>query len=141
VDDRESLLQALDATHHRTRELIESLVEERLDVPYHPGVNPPLWEAGHCAFFYETFVRRPLDGVGSYDPSMDEIWDSFHLDHEDRWRPELFPNKVDTLRYVDTIHQAMRRRILEQPLTDQAHYLTKYAIFHQNMHIGMSHLM
>lgn len=135
MDDRASLLQALDQTQDRTLALIESLGDDRLQVPYHPGVNPPLWEAGHCAFFYETFVRKPLDGEESYDPSMDEIWDSFHLDHEDRWNPELFPAKADTLRYFDTIYQAMRQRIQEAPLTDQAHYLTKYSIFHQNMHV------
>ncbi|WP_439509946.1 selenoneine synthase SenA [Marinimicrobium koreense] len=135
MDDRDSLLQALDDTHHRMHELVEALGNDRLQVPYHPGVNPPLWEFGHCAFFYEVFVRKALDGVASYDPSMDEIWDSFHLDHEDRWRADLFPGKADTLRYVDAIHQAIRQRILEQPLTDQAHYLTKYAIFHQNMHL------
>lgn len=135
MDDKESLLQALDDTHHRMRELVQDLGDERLEVPYHPGVNPPLWEFGHCAFFYEVFVRKALDGVDSYDPSMDEIWDSFHLDHEDRWRSDLFPGKAETLRYVDAIHKTVRERIQGQALTDQAHYLIKYAIFHQNMHL------
>lgn len=135
MDNRDTLLLALDNTQERMRALIDTLGEERLNVPYHPGVNPPVWEAGHCAFFYETFVRKPLDGVGSYDAAMDEIWDSFHLDHEDRWNPELFPSMADTLAYADAIYRAIRQRIEEKPLTDEAHYLTKYAIFHQNMHI------
>lgn len=135
MDDRDSLLQALDDTHQRMHQLVTSLGERRLDVPYHRGVNPPLWEFGHCAFFYETFVRKLLDGKDSYDPSMDEIWDSFHLDHEDRWDPALFPDRAATLTYVDTTYRTIRQRIVEQPLTDWAHYLTKYSIFHQNMHI------
>lgn len=132
---REELLQELERTRQRTRALITSLPEALLDVPYHPGVNPPLWEMGHSAFFYEVFVFNLLDGSASIDPSMDDLWDSFHIDHHDRWNRDLFPGLHKTLKYFDTVYDRVADRIRSQPLDDRALYLYRYAIFHQNMHI------
>ncbi|WP_239985543.1 selenoneine synthase SenA [Marinobacter salexigens] len=129
------LLAALASTRKRTRELITSLAEHQLEVPYHPGVNPPLWEMGHAAFFYEVFVFNLLDGDASFDPSMDDLWDSFHIDHQDRWRRDLFPGLKKTLAYFDHVYDKMAQRIECEPLTDCELYLYRYAIFHQNMHI------
>lgn len=133
--DKATLLAELETARRRTRELITSLPEEKLDVPYHPGVNPPLWEMGHAAFFYEVFVFNLLDGTSSYDPTMDDLWDSFHVDHKDRWRADLFPGREQTLAYFDTIYDRVASRIENQPLTDRELYLYRYSIFHQNMHI------
>ncbi len=44
------------------RELVEGLSEAQLAVPYERGINPPLWELGHAAFFYEYFLLRERDG-------------------------------------------------------------------------------
>lgn len=133
--DKANLLAELEHARQRTRALITSLPEDRLDVPYHPGVNPPLWEMGHAAFFYEVFVFNLLDGTPSYNPAMDDLWDSFHVDHRDRWCRELFPGRKDTLAYFDTIYDRVAERIQRKPLTDDELYLYRYAIFHQNMHI------
>ena len=48
------LLAELALTRRRTREFITSLDNQQLDVPYHPGVNPPLWEMGHAPYFIRT---------------------------------------------------------------------------------------
>ncbi|MDI9244288.1 selenoneine synthase SenA [Marinobacter sp. CHS3-4] len=133
--DKTTLLAELETARKRTRALITSLPEEALDVPYHPGVNPPLWEMGHAAFFYEVFVFNLLDGTPSYDPSMDDLWDSFHVEHKDRWARELFPGRDATLAYFDTIYDRVASRIESRPLTDRELYLYRYSIFHQNMHI------
>jgi len=129
------LLAELEATRQRTFELVDSLSDEQLEVPYHPGVNPPLWEMGHASFFYEVFVFNILDGTPSYDPSMDDLWDSFHIDHGDRWSRKLFPGREQTLQYFNTIYDRVASRIAQQPLTDEALYLYRYAIYHQHMHI------
>jgi iron(II)-dependent oxidoreductase len=47
---------SLDASYRRVVALIDSLDDAQLRVPYHPGINPPLWEGGHAAFFYESFL-------------------------------------------------------------------------------------
>src|SRR5690554_1613178 len=129
------LLAELENTRKRTRELITSLGEQQLDVPYHPDVNPPLWEMGHAVFFYEVFVFNLLDGDASFDPSMDDLWDSFHIDHQDRWRRDLFPGLEKTLAYFDHVYKKMAQRIESTQLSDQELYLFRYAIYHQNMHI------
>ncbi|MFP3977166.1 MULTISPECIES: selenoneine synthase SenA [Marinobacter] len=129
------LLTELENTRKRTRDLITSLGEHQLDVPYHPGVNPPLWEMGHAAFFYEVFVFSLLDGDASFDPSMDDLWDSFHIDHQDRWRRDMFPGLEKTLNYFDHVYEKMAHRIKSSQLSDQELYLFRYAIYHQNMHI------
>ena len=113
----------------------ENMPEQQLDVPYHPGVNPPLWEMGHSAFFYEVFVFNLLDGSPSYDPAMDDLWDSFHVDHKDRWRRDLFPGREETLTYFNAIYDRVAERIKSRELTERELYLYRYAIYHQNMHI------
>ncbi|MBW4934576.1 selenoneine synthase SenA [Marinobacter sp. F4206] len=132
---QDDLLLELERTRQRTRALITSLPEEQLAVPYHPGVNPPLWEMGHAAFFYEVFVFNLLDGTPSFDPSMDDLWDSFHVEHRDRWNRALFPGRQATLDYFDTIYARVAERIRSRPLDDRTLYLNRYAVFHQNMHI------
>lgn len=133
--DKATLLAELETARQRTRALITSLPEYRLDVPYHPGVNPPLWEMGHAAFFYEVFVFSLLDGTPSYDSDMDDLWDSFHIDHKDRWCRDIFPGRERTLAYFDTIYDRVASRIESQPLSDRELYLYRYSIYHQNMHI------
>ena len=133
--DKAIILADLERTRQRTRALITSLPEAALDVPYHPGVNPPLWEMGHAAFFYEVFVFNLLDGTPSFNPAMDDLWDSFHVDHRDRWCRDLFPGREETLAYFDTIYDRMADRIRSRPMTDRDRYLYRYAIYHQNMHI------
>ncbi|WP_416361402.1 selenoneine synthase SenA [Marinobacter sp.] len=129
------ILGELELARSRTERLINSLSDTQLDAPYHPGVNPPLWEMGHSAFFYEVFVFKLLDGTVSYNPAMDDLWDSFHVQHRDRWRRDLFPGREDTLQYFNTVYDRVAERIRRYELTDQALYLYRYAIFHQNMHI------
>lgn len=132
---KQSLVNELELARTRTGQLITSLPPDKLDVPYHPGVNPPLWEMGHAAFFYEVFVFNLLDGTPSYDPAMDDLWDSFHVDHPDRWRKDLFPGRQATLDYFNTIYDRVAERIQSQELSERALYLYRYAIYHQNMHI------
>ena len=133
--DKATLLAELEAARQRTRALITTLPENRLDVPYHPGVNPPLWEMGHAAFFYEVFVFGLLDGTPSYDPGMDDLWDSFHIDHKDRWCRDIFPGRERTLAYFDAIYDRVASRIENHSLSDRELYLYRYSIYHQNMHI------
>jgi iron(II)-dependent oxidoreductase len=135
MDNRQALVETLDQTQQRMVDLVTQLTDDQLDVPYHVGVNPPVWEAGHAAFFYETFIFNLLDGEPSQNPDLDNVWDSFYLPHAERWSPGLFPNRADTLAYLDTIYRRVRQRIREYPLDAWPHYLYRYAICHQNMHI------
>lgn len=132
---KDELLVLLADARQRTLALVDTLGDDQLQVPWHPGVNPPLWEMGHSAFFYEVFVLNLLDGTPSYDPAMDDLWDSFHIDHRDRWNRDYFPGRKETREYMLAIYDRIARRIREQPLDDRARYLYRYAIYHQHMHI------
>ena len=57
---RESLLNDIARTDRQMMTLLETLSDEQLTVPYEPGINPPVWEIGHAAFFYEFFLLRRL---------------------------------------------------------------------------------
>jgi iron(II)-dependent oxidoreductase len=135
MNTKTELLEELDRTDRRTLELLDSLDDEQLNVPYEPGINPPVWELGHAAFFYEYFVLRALDHTGPAMPGYDEIWDSFEIKHSDRWKEGVVPNKATTLDYYRRTIDSVRKRIEERDLTPTDHYLYKYSIFHQHMHI------
>ena len=123
MNTKQDLLRELDVT------------DQQLAVPYSQGINPPIWEIGHAAFFYEVFVLRALDGAPARMPGYDEIWDSFEIPHRERWKDGVVPDRVTTLDYYDRMIDAMRERIATQELDPRVHYLYKYAIFHQHMHI------
>ena len=135
MNDKDSLIQELKNTQQKIVSLITTLSDEEIAMPYQPGVNPPLWELGHAAFFFEVFILKELDKAESFDPSMDDIWDSFNIDHGDRWQPGMIPSREKTLDYVNEIHQRILSRIENRELSQADLYLYKYAIFHQNMHI------
>ena len=135
MNNKQSLLATLQQSRERVLELLNSLSAQQTKVPYLPGINPPIWEVGHAAFFFERFILQNLDKVPSYNPALDDIWDSFELAHEDRWQEGLFPDKPDTLRYFDDTFNKVKQRIETKALTDSDLYLYKYAIFHLNMHI------
>lgn len=135
MNNKQSLLAALEQSRERILALLNSLSAQQTKVPYLPGINPPVWEVGHAAFFFERFILQNLDKTASYNPALDDIWDSFELAHEDRWQEGLFPDKPDTLRYFDDTFNKVKQRIENKPLTDSDLYLYKYAIFHLNMHI------
>lgn len=135
MNDKQSLIIELKNSQQKIVALTNTLTDAQLSLPYHKGANPPLWEIGHSAFFFELFILNALDNADMYDPSMNPVWDSFNIDHEDRWNPGVIPSKESTLEYIDTTYKAILARIEENELSQQDLYLYKYSIFHQNMHV------
>ena len=56
MNTKEEIAQELEIVGRRSRELLEDLSDEQLRVPYERGINPPIWELGHAAFFFEYFL-------------------------------------------------------------------------------------
>ncbi len=131
----QDIQQALDDAFTRQIALITSLTSAQLAPPYHPGINPPLWEGGHVAFFYEVFLLRPWLGKTPLMPGQDGLWDSFDIDHEDRWATGVVPPMERVLSYMHQIREALQSCLETRPLTPQDRYLYRYAIAHQHMHI------
>jgi iron(II)-dependent oxidoreductase len=123
------LLQDLDTTDRRMRALIDDLEQEQLVVPYDRGINPPLWEVGHAAFFYEFFLLRKVASAEPRMPGYDSIWDSFEIEHQKRWEEGLVPNRDETFSYYERVLDEVRQFVDSEP------YLVQYGIGHQNMHL------
>lgn len=132
---KESLRAALLSTHQRLIDLVCSLTDEQRNVPYHPGINPPVWELGHAAFFYEVFVLRRLDNSAALMPGFDSIWDSFDIDHKNRWKEGVVPSLESTLAYSNEVIERVLNRIDNRAWSEDAHYLYRYAVHHEQMHI------
>ena len=112
MDTAAELLRELNETDRRMLELLSDLDDQQLAVPYDPGVNPPIWELGHAAFFYEYFLLRELGDSAPRMPGYDEIWDSFQIQHRDRWKSDVVPDKQAALDYYRRVIDEVRRQIL-----------------------------
>ncbi|MEM9018176.1 MAG: DinB family protein, partial [Verrucomicrobiota bacterium] len=129
------LLAELDQIDRRMRLLIDDLSDEQLAVPFEPGINPPIWELGHSAFFFEYFLLRHHYNQDPIDPELDDMWDSFVIPHRERWTPGVVPNKDKPLSYYDRVFSETRERLDHPDLSDEELYLGQYVIAHQCMHI------
>ena len=116
---QESILAEIARTDTQMMILLESLSDEELVVPCEPGINPPVWEAGHVAFFYEYLLLRHLYGVEPIMPGHDTVWDSFEIPHRERWEPGIVPDKTKTLTYYrQVIKETMDRLSAGNGLSD-----------------------
>lgn len=132
---QEQLIAEFEHTHGRTLQLFEDLDDAQLAVPYERGINPPVWELGHSAFFYEYFLLRKFENPEPVMPGFDEIWDSFEIHHRSRWKPGMVPGKGETFAYYHRVLDSVRTIVTSPGLTEEAFYLAQYGIFHQNMHL------
>jgi len=135
MNTRAELLRELDNTDRRMRELISDLDDAQLAVPYERGINPPIWELGHAAFFTEYFLLRVVGDDAPRMPGYDEIWDAFQIPHRVRWQEGVVPDRRATLDYYTSIMHEVRARLEAREPGPEEHYLCRYSICHQNMHV------
>ena len=135
MNTKSELALELEETDRRTRLLLDDLTDAQLAVPYERGINPPIWEVGHAAFFYEYFLLREIDDSAPRMPGYDEVWDSFEIMHRHRWTPGVVPDKATTLDYYSRVLDEARARLDGRELDPYEHYLYRYVIAHQQMHI------
>lgn len=116
----------------RTLQLIDGLSEEQLMGPRLPTVNPLRWEIGHVAHFYAAFVLRQLGDRGEVLPGQDELYDSFIVDHDDRWDLAL-PSTPETLRFMEEVQSRVLGSLGSEPDPAET-YLCLLAVQHEDMH-------
>ena len=130
------ILDLIDRTHQQMMALIDDLSEEQIRVPYGKGINPPIWELGHSAYFYEYFLLRPLDGINPLMPGYDAVWDSFDIPHRERWSPGVVPEKAEVMGYYHRVlGEVIDRLSQNNDLSDEESYLGQYVVAHQQMHL------
>ena len=109
-------------------------------MPYDAGINPPLWEYGHVAWFTEWWVLREgywnerdelLTRRESILAGADEWFDSGRIPHADRWSLGLPP--LDEIRdYAREVLDRVRTRLAGSAARDL--YAFRLALFHEDMH-------
>jgi len=128
-----SLIDELKDSRKRTLELVEGLDQQQIMGPQLDIVNPLLWEIGHTAYFHELWTLRHLDGVDSLLENADELYDSISIAHKDRWNLPLL-SLDNTKAYMQQVLDAEIDRLKNRAVTALDIYLTRYAVFHEDMH-------
>lgn len=145
-------LALMDARNHTLRWL--SVYEAGLEavdwrVPMQPGLNPPLWEAGHIGWFQEHWIGRHVQrqrGTGcdptgirlaSIEPRADSWYDSSVVPHASRWSLDL-PGLQRTKDYLaETLEitlDLLSATDADPAESDAALYFYRLALFHEDMH-------
>ncbi|MBI3993133.1 MAG: ergothioneine biosynthesis protein EgtB [Candidatus Lambdaproteobacteria bacterium] len=116
----------------RTLELVRDLDEVQMFGPRLGTVNPPCWEIGHVAFFWEVFCLRQLGEEGALLPGGEELYDSFLVAHDDRWELAL-PDRAGTEAYMQRVLERVLGR-LGARTTPRESYLYQLCTQHEDMH-------
>lgn len=144
IDARRStpgeLARALADAHERTWTILADLAPEQWRVPYNPGINPPLWEYGHVAWFTEWWVLREgywnerdelLTRQASTLVGADRWFDSGRIPHADRWTLDI-PPLAEIRDYAREVLDKVRTKLAASDPRDL--YAFRLALFHEDMH-------
>ena len=146
--DRGALAAALQDTRQRTLHLLDAYVArlgETLRLPYSTQLNPPLWEVGHVAWFYDIWLaRNPQRHLGlAADPDCarpagrlpgaDALYNSSLVKHATRWSLPL-PDLAATRAYLDASLAETLALLASENETDEALYFYRLSLFHEDMH-------
>jgi gamma-glutamyl hercynylcysteine S-oxide synthase len=145
----ETLAKALSETRQRTLGLIQAwqAALPDLSVPPLPGMNPPLWEWGHIAWFQEWWTVRNRqrcegtrsassgDGFGpSLMPRADALYNSSEVAHDRRWSLPL-PDLQHTQGYLaDVLAHSLAHLRGAPNASDEALYFWRLVLQHEAMH-------
>jgi len=127
------LFEWVQDARQRTLELVADLTDEQLTVPLMEVVNPFRWELGHVAFFYDVFLLPALGAEGFLLEGAEHLYDSFKVDHDDRWGLAL-PSREDTLAYLQRVQDRVTGRLESREPDGSERYLHLLAILHEDMH-------
>lgn len=140
--DKAALAQAFYDSNRRTWDILRELSPSQWQVRYDPGINPPLWEYAHMAWFTEHWVlRNPQPGpagrlvatLSSILTDADRFFDSSRVAHRDRWHLAL-PTLAGVRDYVGAVLERVIAALDASDETDEALYFFRLALFHEDMH-------
>ena len=145
------LREALLETRRRTLALADAysaaLAPAGMQVAYAPGLNPPLWEWGHVAWFQDYWIARNRqrslgdragpghDRAPSLLPQADRWYDSSRVEHRSRWTLPLPDGRATRDYLAATLDETLQ---LLAALPDEAGhddlYFFRLVALHEAMH-------
>ena len=120
----------------RTRAWLGDLDADARLGPQAALLNPPQWEVGHLAWFWEKWLLRAGDTTrvpSGLVAQADSLYDSAAVAHDTRWRLPLLPWDA-TWRYLDQVLAGVESRLAHEPLDDALAYFIQLCVFHHDMH-------
>ena len=147
---RSAVHAALLAARARTLQLAQdwrAALGPEPHVPYAPGLNPPLWELGHIAWFQEWWIARNPErhrgaaaDPGAARPASllaraDAWYDSSRVAHRTRWDLAL-PDAAGTAAYLEGTLQGTLELLatLPEQADDESLYFFRLVAAHEQMH-------
>ena len=128
------LINIIEDTRVRTLALISDLDGKQLIGPKLPNVNPPLWEIGHIAYFYEYFILRKLFKCKSFlGEKADTLYDSINVHHDSRWDLPLL-SLEETLDYMNKVKTSVIERLHDKIASAEHSFAYQFGVFHEDMH-------
>lgn len=117
----------------RTRALADQLDDDQLLGPRLDSVNPPLWELGHIAWFYERWVIRHAAGEAPVLETSGRMHNSMAVDHDIRWDAHL-PDRQSAYDYYSTVCERVTGLLDSRADDPRLAYHAFYALLHEDMH-------
>ncbi|MBF0277852.1 MAG: ergothioneine biosynthesis protein EgtB [SAR324 cluster bacterium] len=127
------LIHLVNDAHQRTLDLLSDLDDSQLNVPLLGIVNPFRWEMGHVSFFYEAMLLQTLDQIPPLTEDGNDFYNSFEIDHDDRWGLPL-PSRKETLAYMEQIRLMVIDRLGSHEPDAAETYIYLLSVFHEDMH-------
>lgn len=141
--NRSQLAEALADVRAYSRNFVQSAADAVLSPPRQAGINPPLWECAHAAWFAEWWCVRGAYNLPSGEsvadrPSRwsdaDAILNSNAIAHAMRWQlPQL--TRASSLEYMDATQREVLSALANSEDRDASLYPFRLALFHEAMHL------
>lgn len=142
------LASALVDARRRTLDLFDTYITalgEELSIPSSLQLNPPRWEVGHVAWFYDLWIaRNPQRQLGlAADPACsrpagrmtgaDALYNSSEVKHSTRWSLPL-PGAAATRDYLDASLAETLALLAADAAAGHDLYFYQLSLFHEDMH-------
>lgn len=139
--NKTALATALANANEFTWSKLANLAAHEWIVPYHDGINPPLWEYAHIGWFYEWWILREARTENSATaarlPSMlphaDRWFDSAKVTHATRWSLDL-PGLNEIRAYRRDVQKRVLEKLSATTENNDALYFFRLGLFHELMH-------
>lgn len=149
----QSLTKALQEIRTHSLESFECYLRaDRLSIPLRSGLNPPVWELGHIAWFQEYWVGRNQQRSQGIDchPThprtasllhiSDDWFDSAKVSHAKRWDAGL-PSHQQCLDFAEKSFAQTLDLLQNESNTSESLYFYWLVLQHEAMHLEASAYM